>query len=230
MWKEANDPLNCMTYDSFNDYTKLWDSSWFVIGHTRAATRGNVTRKNAHPFRRGKWVGVHNGIISAPTTCEVDSMHLWEQLKRYKGDYQKAWENIWGNWGLAWYDGNHVYLQAHDQSLASVTISGVTYFSSDHRHLSAVTGVNECWDYIEGETWKYLKNGSCVECPIFEENLEVCWVNRKNDNVKFINSPDHFKHVEKMDNERAWDHEAWDEYVRDYDNKENHTYYSGSAD
>jgi hypothetical protein len=61
-----------------------------IIGHTRHATTGQVTKKNAHPFRFKKIVGAHNGIVSNHfelnrkhgRNCKVDSMHLfrhWEE-------------------------------------------------------------------------------------------------------------------------------------------------------
>ena len=34
-----------------------------IIGHTRAATTGAVTTRNAHPFSYGSIIGAHNGII-----------------------------------------------------------------------------------------------------------------------------------------------------------------------
>lgn len=52
-----------------------------VIGHTRLATHGEVNWKNAHPFKYGKWIFAHNGVISnyedlnkeLGTNYEVDS-------------------------------------------------------------------------------------------------------------------------------------------------------------
>lgn len=38
-------------------------NSRIVIGHTRAASQGEVVLRNAHPFRVGNWIGAHNGMI-----------------------------------------------------------------------------------------------------------------------------------------------------------------------
>lgn len=37
--------------------------SSIVVGHTRAASRGDICIGNAHPFRVGDWVGAHNGCL-----------------------------------------------------------------------------------------------------------------------------------------------------------------------
>lgn len=55
-----------------------------VIGHTRKATTGAVTTRNAHPFSHGKIIGAHNGFIfdhdqlnkEYNREFEVDSEHL----------------------------------------------------------------------------------------------------------------------------------------------------------
>lgn len=35
----------------------------FAVGHNRAATSGEITSANAHPFRHGHIIGVHNGSV-----------------------------------------------------------------------------------------------------------------------------------------------------------------------
>ena len=35
-----------------------------MLGHTRLATKGEITKKNAHPFQHGDWIGMHNGTLN----------------------------------------------------------------------------------------------------------------------------------------------------------------------
>ena len=63
-----------------------------VMCHTRKATSGAKTKKNAHPFEIGDIIGAHNGIISNHDELnkkysrdfDVDSMHLFAHLNEGK--------------------------------------------------------------------------------------------------------------------------------------------------
>lgn len=57
-----------------------------LIGHNRAATKGAITRENAHPFEHGNIVGVHNGTIRRQSLYkdsnkfDVDSDNLYYNI------------------------------------------------------------------------------------------------------------------------------------------------------
>src|SRR5690606_22559653 len=44
----------------------------FIMGHVRAATKGSVNTKNAHPFIVGDRVGMHNGTLKDAKYFHVD--------------------------------------------------------------------------------------------------------------------------------------------------------------
>lgn len=100
--------------------TELAESRCFMA-HTRYATTGAVTAKNAHPFRIGGIVGAHNGMVGNHAllnrrygrTCAVDSMHIFHHLAQRQslseieayGTIQYAYEDQPGRIFLAKFDG-----------------------------------------------------------------------------------------------------------------------------
>lgn len=82
-----------------------------VIGHTRGASVGQISDKNAHPFRKGSVVGAHNGGIwnwkdlaqeLEAKDLEVDSEIIFELLTRLQP--KEALEKLEGSYALTWWD------------------------------------------------------------------------------------------------------------------------------
>ena len=74
------------------------------IGHTRWATTGVVSDKNAHPHVSGPYHIVHNGIISnyqhfCPDS-ESDSAVIAHQLNHFKGSLLQAVSGLTGTWAI----------------------------------------------------------------------------------------------------------------------------------
>lgn len=110
--EKALGPITSTLYDHL-DYILEWDR---VILHTRAASTGEVTLANQHPFHNvvkdgdgtiiREVMGIHNGIVANhfalntqySRTNEVDSMHIYQHIaeERDTGEIHG-----WGN--LAWY-------------------------------------------------------------------------------------------------------------------------------
>lgn len=159
MTKRAGDPAKVLRDDKVSKWLKgSRDSSWFIAGHTRFATRGKVNRRNSHPFRYGRIIGSHNGMCDAPDKFQVDSEYLFWALNKKRGDYNEALGEIGGYWGLSWFDGEDFYLMSHNGELAVVEVGGVWYYSSSWKHLDACTG-GDCHTFGEGEVWKFNANG-----------------------------------------------------------------------
>jgi len=140
------------------------EASWFIAGHTRQATRGKVNRQNSHPFRYGKIIGSHNGMVDAPRNYVVDSQYLFDSLNKADGDYQVAWADISGYWGVAWFDGESFYLQVHNGSISvGLDKNGCCYYSSARSHLAACIGYNaKIRELAEGQTLKFTFKGGKV--------------------------------------------------------------------
>lgn len=137
------------------------DASWFIAGHTRLATRGKVNRQNSHPFRYGRIIGSHNGMIDAPKGYVVDSQHLFDSLHKANGDYNAAWVDITGYWAVTWFDDHAFYLQVHNGDLTLAQRDGVYYYSSAWSHLASCIGpVEESITLAEGQTLRFaLEDG-----------------------------------------------------------------------
>lgn len=68
-------------------FEKSEENAMLLMGHTRAATKGAVTEKNAHPFNFKNVVGMHNGTIHThfkhKSEYETDSEALYRNINDY---------------------------------------------------------------------------------------------------------------------------------------------------
>lgn len=109
--KIASHPIDLFDMKSFDRALSYGKSNAF-IGHNRAATKGAVSNKNAHPYVCGDIIGAHNG------TLEYSS---WADLKKVVGEDQETDSHaifecinmigieetstmLAGAWSLVWYD------------------------------------------------------------------------------------------------------------------------------
>lgn len=78
----------------------------FMIGHNRAATRGNLVWKNTHPFSEGGITLVHNGTLyrykNLADDVEVDSHAICKHMAAY--GYKNTLKEIDGAFALVWMD------------------------------------------------------------------------------------------------------------------------------
>jgi hypothetical protein len=125
--------------------------SGMFIGHTRAATQGEVTSKNAHPFLDDGIAFAHNGIISNDEKFgkyEVDSQSLIHGIKaRDFAAYEGPIALVWIEEGKlhAYRGGNPLYRGRHN---------GATYLASESEFLKAV-GCTHIRELAEGMIYTF---------------------------------------------------------------------------
>lgn len=87
---------------------RAWNRGSAMVGHNRAATRGVVNDKNAHPFNvDNNIILVHNGTMRSDhkkhADVEVDS-HAIAHLIHEKGSVEEALGAFYGAYALIWYN------------------------------------------------------------------------------------------------------------------------------
>lgn len=110
----AKDTLTGSEFLKTKEWKDIHDKSFkngkFLVAHNRAATRGSVTDKNAHPFwNDNKVVMVHNGTFNEDhkkhADTEVDSEALCHLLANHEPDQIDSILNkIDAAYALIWFD------------------------------------------------------------------------------------------------------------------------------
>jgi hypothetical protein len=119
-------------------------ASRVAFGHTRYATVGAKEKdENAHPFQKGKIVGVHNGMVSNYRSvykdAQVDSEAIFHALSE-KPSPQEAFESLQGSMAVAYTQEktDELRLFKHTNPLYLARTREGIYFSSEEGHLRIV--------------------------------------------------------------------------------------------
>lgn len=85
--------------------TDIFHNTSILIGHNRAATKGNISDKNAHPFKENHITLVHNGTLywhHYLANTDVDSHAITIALS--KQDKTTVLSSLSGAYALVWYN------------------------------------------------------------------------------------------------------------------------------
>lgn len=148
-----------------------------LVAHARAATKGEVNKKNAHPFVCGDLIGVHNGTIhpdfEGRKEYDTDSEALYAYMakhgeqnglnmvnKMYNAAYALMWINLKERtFNIARNDQRTLYFSVHKHR-------DVCFLSSDRLFLKAVI--------------QYIDKNYEDPAPVVAEEWFVFELNKKN--------------------------------------------------
>lgn len=144
--KAVSDPYGYLYHASTINFFKSLPTPRAIIGHNRSATIGAISRDNAHPFRKGDLVGVHNGTIRSlsPTFGGgTDSEKLYELMSE-KGPKEALNSLDSGAYALVWFDSkqNKMFMIRNGERplfyMHTKHKPGTVYFASERAFLAYI--------------------------------------------------------------------------------------------
>lgn len=121
--KDASSGPDFIRTKEYSDFSQgIFHTGLFAVGHNRAATRGTIIDKNAHPFwiednivlvQNGTWHGDHKHVKDT----EVDTEALTHIIHEHHDDVEKALQKINAAYALIWYNVEKKTLYAIRNSL-----------------------------------------------------------------------------------------------------------------
>lgn len=104
--KQGIDAITFMRSPGYKEWAAKISQYRAIVGHNRKATSGSIKSENAHPFKEGNIVLVHNGMLwnakELNQEVEVDSHALCHEFAT-KGA-KETLKNVSGAFALVWYD------------------------------------------------------------------------------------------------------------------------------
>jgi asparagine synthetase B (glutamine-hydrolysing) len=157
-----------------------------VIGHNRAATRGAVSARNAHPFQHEHITLVHNGTlrnrVGLSFNTQVDSDAICAEFsKRYHTD---VLEDLDGAYALVWYDqklNTMFFARNEERPLHFAYVGETVYWASRVEMLqlmAAEVGIKDI-EYAELPVGKVYGISMTYKIPLGESWTEEAFTPKK---------------------------------------------------
>jgi predicted glutamine amidotransferase len=147
----------------------------FIVGHNRAATRGLINTKNAHPFMTKHITGVHNGTVAMGLEklpsfkeFEVDSEAVFNAIAE-NWTVEKLEQELVVSFSLVWHN-------AEKNSLSIVRNSQRPMYTATRSDSQGLVFASEDWMIdialdIAGESDKYEEAQKLPELELWEFDL-----------------------------------------------------------
>lgn len=185
-----------------------------VVGHNRAATKGEVSAKNAHPFEKENIILVHNGTLTNHYELkqtyggEVDSETCASMIKEIGP--VAALKEIRGAFAFVWFDSNErcLYMVRNDERPLHITTridKKTLMFASELETLVWAAGRRN----IKTDGPKYLKPGVMYKFHI--DNL----TKYETEEVKLAPKSVYNQHVYNIHNAAYWEGHAFNKDEED---------------
>ena len=158
--KALGTPENLLFCQSFSKLVDEGEPPYVLLGHNRAATKGSITIRNAHPFVHNGVVLAHNGTLhyttplhegTLPNPWGTDSEAICHHLAH--NDIESTWKAIRGAAALSYWD-------RKDASINLIT--------NGQRPLSYVFTKNKQNVYWASESWMLTILCGRLRIPIEE--------------------------------------------------------------
>ena len=173
--------------------SKGWDNvflGWHrvLMGHNRAATRGKVSKANAHPFEFSNVIGAHNGTLTSTFNLRghgeypVDSEVIFHHIN--ETSIEDAASKMQGAFALTWWDGR-------DSSINFIRNSQRTLSYCIFNDGATIAWASEAWMLKVASHYAGIDVGQLSDFDVADHHKIV--INKRHNNNEKIKLVDEIK-------------------------------------